>query len=78
MRVEALVVSKEKILGKTKCEEFTTELAVLLRKHHVAIIAKSGRGVEFDMSVDIGFQFGACNKWVNRHHVTGYDLDGKQ
>ena len=56
-------------------ELFKKELAELLDKHGAAIIAKSGRGIQHDCSVEIGFQFGIHNKWVGRHHVTGYDLD---
>lgn len=58
--------------------EFKVELANLLRKHDVAIIAKGGRDPD-DLIAEVGFQFKHIhNKWIGRHHVTAYDLDGKQ
>ena len=55
---------------------FEKELAELLRKHGVALIAKSLRD-ENDLAVELGFQKGLIkNKWTGRHHVTAYDLDG--
>ena len=58
--------------------EFKNELAELLRKHGVAIIAKGGKDPD-DLLAEVGFQFNYIhNKWIGRHHVTAYDLDGKQ
>ena len=61
----------------SELKNFTDELAVLLRKHNVAIIAKGGKEPS-ELSAEIGFQFGIHNKWVGRHHLTSYDLDNKQ
>ena len=59
-------------------EKFKSELAILLRKHDVAIVAKGGKEPD-DLLAEVGFQFYHIhNKWVGRHHVTAYDLDGKQ
>ena len=58
--------------------EFKNELAELLRKHGVAIIVKGGKEPD-DLLAEVGFQFNYIhNKWIGRHHVTAYDLDGKQ
>tara|TARA_R110000822_G_scaffold307119_1_gene433858 strand:+ start:705 stop:896 length:192 start_codon:yes stop_codon:yes gene_type:complete len=57
---------------------FKVELANLLRKYDVAIIAKGGKEPD-DLLAEVGFQFNHIhNKWIGRHHVTAYDLDGKQ
>ena len=59
-----------------KLKSFQDELAALLRKYDVAIIAKAGKEPE-DLLAEVGFQFNYIhNKWVGRHHVTAYDLDG--
>jgi len=57
-------------------EDFKAELAVLLRKHDVYIVAKSNAN-ESDFSIEIGFQtLGGKSDWTNRHHLGAYDLDG--
>lgn len=57
-------------------KKFEIELAELLRRHGVALIAKSLRD-ENDLGIEIGFQKNlVINKWTGRHHVTAYDLDG--
>jgi hypothetical protein len=56
---------------------FNSDLAELLNKHKVAIIAKSNKDDE-DSSVEIGFQFGIHNKWYGRHHITAHDLNKEQ
>ena len=51
-------------------EEFKKELAAVLRKHDVAIIAKG-------TNAEVGFQVRKiANKWTGQLHVTAYDLDG--
>ena len=66
-----------RMIVSNELKEFKNELAILLRKHNVAIIAKTGKEPD-DLLSEVGFQFGIHNKWVGRHHVTAYDLDGKQ
>ena len=59
-------------------EEFKKELAELLRKHEMYIVAKSNLNNK-DYSVEIGFQTGFENtNWVGRHHLGAYDIDGIQ
>ena len=55
-------------------EDFKAELAELLKKHKVYIIAKSNKRND-DFSVEIGFQSGVVNSWSGRHHLGGYDLE---
>ena len=58
--------------------EFKAELAVLLRKHGVYIVAKSNSHKN-DMSVEIGFMDTDLNtNWTDRHHLGAYDIDGRQ
>jgi hypothetical protein len=58
-------------------ELFKKELADLLRKHHVYIVARGGKN---DKSLDreVGFQKDGKNEWQGRSHLGGYDIDGKQ
>ncbi|CAM0033047.1 hypothetical protein VPHK121_0089 [Vibrio phage K121] len=52
---------------------FNSDLAELLDRHKVAIIAKSNKDHE-DSTIEIGFQFGIHNKWYGRHHITANDV----
>ena len=62
----------------SELKSFKNELASLLRKYDVAIIAKGGKEPD-DLLAEVGFQFNHIhNKWLGRHHVAAYDLDGKQ
>lgn len=62
----------------TKQEDFKNELAKLLDKYNTAIVARSNKAGK-DLSVEIGFQRTMLNiDWTNRHHLSPYDLDGKQ
>lgn len=57
-------------------EEFREELAELLRKHGIYIVAKSNTN-ENDFSIEIGFQnLGGDSEWSGRHHLGAYDIDG--
>lgn len=58
----------------TELDKFKKELAELLDKHSVAIIAKSVNHIN-DLSVEIGFQFGIRNEWTGRHHLTKHDIN---
>ena len=59
-------------------DHFKEELADLLHKHNVAIIAERGES-DNPLAVQIGFMRGMYEKeWTNRHHITSYDLDGDQ
>lgn len=55
-------------------EGFKNELAQLLKKHNVYIIAKSNKDKD-DMSLEIGFQKHTTNSWTGRHHLGGMDLE---
>lgn len=55
---------------------FEQELAILLNKYKIAIIARDLKD-ENSLSVEVGFQKDRINNtWTGRHHVGGCDLEG--
>lgn len=57
---------------------FEQELATLLKKYKVAIIARDLKD-DNSLSVEIGFQKEWINNtWTGRHHVGHYDLNEEE